>query len=110
MTVEVDGSTLADPETGAPLTAVLVRMPAYFAEHLACVLASWTTIGELVTILSADESRMSETLDLAADAARDHDEASPELLLHRVRDLLAEYRMALQERREEHDGDEDRNP
>ncbi len=50
---------------------------------------------------------MSETLDLAADAARTRDDASPELLLQHVRDLLAEYRMALQERRERHDGDED---
>ncbi len=37
---EVDGSTLPAPETGSQLTAVLVRMPAYFAEHLARVLAS----------------------------------------------------------------------
>jgi len=89
--VEIDGSTLPDPETSAPLTAV-VRMPAYFAEHLARVLANWTTIGALVTELSADESRMSETLDLAANAARHRHEASPELLWRRVRDLLAEYR------------------
>jgi hypothetical protein len=91
VTIEIDGSTLPDPETGAPLTAVLVSMPAYFADHLAQVLASWTTIGVLVTELSADESRMSETLGLAADAARNRDEASPELLLQYVRDLLAEY-------------------
>src|SRR6266498_669081 len=35
-------------------TTVIVRMPAYFAEHLAPVLASWTTIGELVSKLSYD--------------------------------------------------------
>jgi hypothetical protein len=78
------------------LTTVLVRMPAYFAEHLARVLTSWTTIGELVSKLSYDESRMSEALIFAADAANEHDESSPELLLNRVRDLLAEFRMGVQ--------------
>ncbi len=82
-------------------------MPAYVAEHLAAVLTSWTTIGELVTKLSADECRMSETLDLAANVARKRDESTPELLLQRVRDLVAEYRMALQERGEQADEEED---
>ncbi len=107
VTVEVDGTTVPDPDTGRPLTTVLVRMPAYFAEHLARVLAGWTTIGELVSKLSYDESRMSEALSFAADAANERDEASPELLLQRVRDHLAEYRMAIRDREREGDeGDE----
>lgn len=66
--VEVDGSTVPDPDTVRPLTTVLVRMPAYFAEHLAPVLAAWTTIGELISKLSYDESRMSRALQFAAGA------------------------------------------
>jgi hypothetical protein len=101
VTIEVDGSTVLDPEDGKPLTAVLVRMPAYFAEHLAQVLTAWTSIGELIHEWSGDESGLAEGLLFAARAARQRDEASPELLLQRVRDLLAEYRMAVQE--QEHD-------
>jgi len=104
VTVEVDGSTVPDPDTGRPLTTVLVRMPAYFAEHLARVLASWTTIGELFSETSYDESRMSEALSSAVNAANERDEASPELLLQRVRDLIAEYRMAV--RRSDRDAGE----
>jgi hypothetical protein len=65
------------------------------------VLDAWTTIGELVSKLSYDESRMSEALRLAADAAKERDEASPELLPQRVRDLLAEYRMVIRHRQRE---------
>jgi hypothetical protein len=69
VTVEVDGSTIPDPDDRAPLTAVVVRMPTYHAEHLAAVFDAWTTIGELVSKLPGDESSMSEALGRAAGAA-----------------------------------------
>jgi len=34
--VALDGTTVPDPETGQPRTAIVVRMPAFVAEHLAC--------------------------------------------------------------------------
>jgi hypothetical protein len=107
VTVEVDRSTLPDPEDGKPLTAVVVRMPAYFAEYLAQVLGAWTDVGELMRDLSADERALAEALRLGAQAARRRDEASHESLLQRMRDLLAEHRMAVRQwERDERSDDE----
>ncbi len=47
--VEVDGSTVLDPVDDMRLAAVVVRMPAYFAEHLGRVLQSWSDIAQFVT-------------------------------------------------------------
>lgn len=71
------------------------------------MLAGWTAIGELISKLSYDESRMSQALTLAANAANERDESSPELLLHRVRDLLAEFRIVMRGRDQDASGDAD---
>jgi hypothetical protein len=92
--VEVDDSTVLDPVDDVRLAAVVVRMPAYFAEHLARVLEAWSDIAQRVNQVSADETELAGALSRAARAARERDRASPELLLRGVRDLLAEYRMA----------------
>jgi hypothetical protein len=102
--LEVDGSTVPDPDDGVQLTAVLVRMPAWFAEHLAEVLAAWTAIGEHVREFPGGEQDLATGLRSAVQVARRRDDASPELLRRRMRDLLAEHAMAEQAQRDKRGG------
>ena len=72
--VELDGSTVPDPETGQPRTAIVVRMPAFVAEHLAATLLAWSRIGQvIVDTWSGDETETASTLLAAAQIARGQD-------------------------------------
>jgi hypothetical protein len=102
--VVVDGATLPDPDDGVALTAVTLRMPAYFAEHLAQILTAWTQVSELATALPAGEAPVAEALLDAACVARRRDDASLGLLQRRMRDLVAEYLIAV--RAQQPDGEE----
>jgi len=75
--VELDGSTLPDPESGEPRTAIVVRMPAFVAEHLAAALRAWSQVGQLVIdAWSGGETETASTLLAAAQVARRHDDAA----------------------------------
>jgi hypothetical protein len=72
--VELDGSTVPDPETGQPRTAIIVRMPAFVAEHLAAVLVAWSQVGQnVVDAWSGEETETASTLQAAAQLARRSD-------------------------------------
>ena len=67
VTVSVEDDAVWDPEAG-PVPAVVVRMPAHVARHLACLLDDWTTIGRIL-----ESARGTDERDLAGalhDAAR----------------------------------------
>jgi hypothetical protein len=55
--VEVDGERVWDPEESVPVPAVVLRMPAHIARHLACVLEDWTTIGRILESARATDER-----------------------------------------------------
>jgi hypothetical protein len=59
--VAVDGTRLWDTDRQTAAPAVVMRMPAHFARHLAAVLDDWSTIGRLL-----ESSRGAEQRDLAA--------------------------------------------
>lgn len=68
--VTIDGDGMWDPEEGAPVPAVVLRMPAYVARHLACVLDDWSTIGRLLeSARGGDERDLAGVLYEAARAA-----------------------------------------
>jgi hypothetical protein len=68
--VSVDGDGTWDPEEGASAPAVVLRMPAYVARHLACVLDDWSTIGRLLeSARGGDERDLAGVLYEAARAA-----------------------------------------
>jgi hypothetical protein len=68
--VEVDGERVWDPEEAVPVPAVVLRMPAYVARHLACVLDDWTTIGRILeSARGTDERDLAGVLHEAARAA-----------------------------------------
>ena len=68
--VTIDGDGLWDSEEGAPVPAVVLRMPAYVARHLACVLDDWSTIGRLLeSARGSDERDLAGVLYEAARAA-----------------------------------------
>jgi hypothetical protein len=68
--VTVDGEGAWDPEEGAPAPAVVLRMPAYVARHLACLLDDWSTIGRLLeSARGGDERDLAGALYEAARAA-----------------------------------------
>jgi hypothetical protein len=72
--VEVDGSTLADDDSGQPVPAVILRMPAWRAHALGHVLASWNKavdLFEAATAVSQDESDLAWALHAASAAAGD---------------------------------------
>jgi hypothetical protein len=63
-----------DPETGQPRTAIVVRMPAFVAEHLAAVLVAWSQLGQIVVdTWSGGETETASTLLGAAQVAQKHD-------------------------------------
>jgi hypothetical protein len=67
--VTLDGSTVPDPETGQP--RIVMRMPAFGAEHLAAVLVAWSQLGQIVVdAWSGDEIEAASTLLAAAEVAR----------------------------------------
>ena len=55
--VSVDGDGTWDPEEDGPVPAVVLRMPAHVARHLACVLDDWTTIGRILESARATDER-----------------------------------------------------
>ena len=68
--VEVDGASVWDPEEAVPVPAVVLRMPAHIARHLACVLDDWTTIGRILeSARGTDERDLAGVLHEAARAA-----------------------------------------
>jgi len=68
--VAVDGSRIWDPEVERSRPAVVVRMPAHFARHLAAVLDDWTTIGRLLeSARGADQRELAGALHEAAGVA-----------------------------------------
>jgi hypothetical protein len=58
--VAVDGTRVWDADRQQAAPAVVMRMPAHFARHLAAVLDDWSTIGRLL-----ESSRGAEQRDLA---------------------------------------------
>jgi hypothetical protein len=55
--VTVDGDGAWDPEEGSAAPAVVLRMPAYVARHLACLLDDWSTIGRLLESARGGDER-----------------------------------------------------
>ena len=68
--VTVDRNGVWDPDKSLPVPAVVVRMPAHVAKHLACVLDDWTTIGRILeSARGTDERDLAGVLHEAARAA-----------------------------------------
>ena len=68
--VTIDGDGTWDPEEGGTAPAVVLRMPAYVARHLACLLDDWSTIGRLLeSARGGDERDLAGVLYEAARAA-----------------------------------------
>jgi hypothetical protein len=68
--IEVDAEGVWDPEKAVPVPAVVVRMPAHVARHLANVLDDWTTIGRILeSARGTDERDLAGALHEAARAA-----------------------------------------
>ena len=68
--VTIDGDGTWDPEEGAAAPAVVLRMPAYVAQHLACLLDDWSTVGRLLeSARGGDERELAGVLHEAARAA-----------------------------------------
>lgn len=68
--VSIDSQGCWDPEEGAAAPAVVLRMPAYVARHLACLLDDWSTIGRLLeSARGGDERDLAGALYEAARAA-----------------------------------------
>jgi hypothetical protein len=71
-TVEIDGTRVAHDEEGEEVPAVIVRVPAFVAHHLAHVLDDWTTVGEIMESgRGSDERELAVALHEAAKAAAD---------------------------------------
>ncbi|MEN3358113.1 MAG: hypothetical protein V7637_2095 [Mycobacteriales bacterium] len=70
VSVSVDGSRIWNPDRGQPEPAVVIRMPAHYARHLAAVLDDWSTIGRLLeSARGAEERELATALHEAARAA-----------------------------------------
>ena len=70
VSVGVDTDGVWDPEKDVSVPAVVVRMPAHFARHLANVLDDWTTIGRILeSARGTDERDLAGALHEAARAA-----------------------------------------
>lgn len=68
--VSIDGDGAWDTEEGRPAPSVVLRMPAYVARHLACLLDDWSTIGRLLeSARGGDERDLAGVLYEAARAA-----------------------------------------
>jgi hypothetical protein len=48
-TIEIDGSTITDPETGQPAPVAILRLPIWRLRELAAALNAWTHTLSLVT-------------------------------------------------------------
>jgi hypothetical protein len=72
--VSVDGSRVWNADQGRPEPAVVMRMPAHYARHLAAVLDDWSTIGRLLESARGAEER--ELATALHEAARVADELS----------------------------------
>jgi hypothetical protein len=46
--ITIDGTTIPDPETGEPVPAATLRLPAWRATELSAALTLWTTVHDLV--------------------------------------------------------------
>ena len=55
--VTIDSDGVWDPEEAVPVPAVVLRMPAHVARHLACVLDDWSTIGRLLESARGGDQR-----------------------------------------------------
>jgi hypothetical protein len=70
--VSLDGSRVWNADRGQPEPAVVMRMPAHYARHLAAVLDDWSTIGRLLeSARGAEERELAAALHEAARAAED---------------------------------------
>jgi hypothetical protein len=70
--LSVDGSRVWNADRGQPEPAVVMRMPAHYARHLAAVLDDWSTIGRLLeSARGAEERELAAALHAAARAAED---------------------------------------
>jgi hypothetical protein len=68
--VEVDGAHVWDTDEAVRVPAVVLRMPAHVARHLASVLEDWTTIGRILeSARGTDERDLAGVLREAARAA-----------------------------------------
>jgi hypothetical protein len=47
-TIQLDGSTIADPETGQPVPAAVLRLPAWRLHEVAAALGTWSRVQTLV--------------------------------------------------------------
>ncbi|MGH3260323.1 MAG: hypothetical protein ACRDOU_33815 [Streptosporangiaceae bacterium] len=82
--VESDGSTITDPGTGAPETAVVLRMTAKRAHVLAHVLEDWCRVALVFATLrssEATERALAWTLEVGAAAAGDPEAGRHALLI-----------------------------
>jgi hypothetical protein len=70
VSVSVDGSRVWNDDRGRPEPAVVIRMPAHYARHLAAVLDDWSTIGRLLeSARGAEERELATALHEAARVA-----------------------------------------
>jgi hypothetical protein len=70
MDVTIEAAGAWEPEETQTVPAVVLRMPAHAARHLACVLDDWSTIGRLLeSARGADERDLAGVLHEAARAA-----------------------------------------
>jgi hypothetical protein len=70
--VSVDGSRVWNADQQRPEPAVVMRMPAHYARHLAAVLDDWSTIGRLLeSARGAEERELATALHEAARAAEE---------------------------------------
>lgn len=68
-TIEIDGSTVVDPETGQPAPVAVLRLPVWRLSELAAALDGWTEAMALFNGRAAqlpDETDLSRTLQAAA--------------------------------------------
>jgi hypothetical protein len=76
--VALDGTTVPDSETGQPRPTIVVRMPAFVAEHLAALLVAWSQLGKIVVdAVSGGETETASTLLVAARVGRRQDDGGP---------------------------------
>jgi hypothetical protein len=54
-TIEIDGSTVTDPETGQPAPAAVLRLPVWRLRELAAALDAWT---HTLTLVSAQATHL----------------------------------------------------
>lgn len=72
-TLTVDGSTVPDPETGEPVPAAVLRLPAWRAQELSAALQLWSQILTLTSSPAAalpDEQLLATALAELAPALR----------------------------------------